>query len=132
MTETRSIVVEREIDHPPERIWRALTQPHLIAEWLMSNNFSAGVGDRFSLDASWGRVDCEVLTVEPERVLAYRWGDDDLDSVVTWTLEPTRSGTLLRLEQTGFRHDQPRYFHGARSGWPNYLDQLMLLVDRLD
>lgn len=132
MTQMRSIVIEREIAHPPARIWRALTQPHLIAEWLMSNDFSAIVGDRFSLTASWGRVDCEVVTVDPERVLAYRWGDDDLDSLVTWTLVPTPEGTLLRLEQAGFRSDQPRYFQGARAGWPNFLDRLARLLDRLD
>jgi uncharacterized protein YndB with AHSA1/START domain len=39
-TETLSVIVEREIPHPPEKIWRALTQPHLIEEWLMRTTSS--------------------------------------------------------------------------------------------
>jgi uncharacterized protein YndB with AHSA1/START domain len=61
--ETRSVVVEREIPHPPEKLWRALTQPHLIQEWLMKNDFKPTVGHRFNLRGDWGGVlDCEVLT----------------------------------------------------------------------
>ena len=55
-TETRSVVVEREIPHPPEKIWRALTQPHLIEEWLMKNDFKPAVGHRFNLRGDWGGV----------------------------------------------------------------------------
>ena len=73
-TETRSVVVEREIPYPPEKLWRALTQPHLIEEWLMKNDFSPAVGHRFNLRGEWGGVlDCEVLTVEPNRTLSYTW-----------------------------------------------------------
>ena len=100
---TRSITVERDIPHPPEKIWRALTQPHLIEEWLMKNEFRPVVGHRFNLRAEWGVVDCEVRQVEEHRTLAYSWGDHDLKSVVTWTLIPTDTGTKLRMEQTGFR-----------------------------
>lgn len=60
-TETRSVVVEREIPFPPEKIWRALTQPHLIADWLMKNDFVPVVDHRFKLSADWGSVDCQVL-----------------------------------------------------------------------
>jgi uncharacterized protein YndB with AHSA1/START domain len=71
-TETRSVVVEREIPHPPEKIWRALTQPHLMEEWLMKNDFAPVVGHRFNLRGDWGGVlDCEVLAVEPNRTLSY-------------------------------------------------------------
>jgi uncharacterized protein YndB with AHSA1/START domain len=69
-TETRAVVVEREIAHPPEKLWRALTQPHLIAEWLMQNDFKPAVGHRFNLRGDWGGVDCEVLTVEPIKTLS--------------------------------------------------------------
>ena len=73
-TETRSVVVEREIPYPPEKIWRALTQPHLIEEWLMKNDFKPAVGHRFNLRGEWGGVlDCEVLAVEPNRTLSYTW-----------------------------------------------------------
>src|SRR5271154_921508 len=96
-TETRSVVVEREIPFPPEKIWRALTQPHLIEEWLMKNDFKPFVGHRFNLRAEpnphWnGVVDCEVLVVEPNKALSYTWGPSGGEAangvkwVVTWTL----------------------------------------------
>ena len=73
-TETRSVVVERDIAHPPEKLWRALTQPHLIEEWLMKNDFVPQVGHRFNLRGEWGGVlDCQVLTLEANRVLSYTW-----------------------------------------------------------
>src|SRR5690348_11367052 len=112
-TDTRSVIVEREFAHPPEKIWRALTQPHLIEEWLMKNDFVPVVGSRFNLRGDWGGVlDCEVLEVEQNRTLSYTWNfahDDPayaIKSVVTFTLTPTRTGTHLRVEQVGFRPDQ--------------------------
>ena len=135
--ETLSVVVERDIPHPPEKIWRALTQPHLIEEWLMKNDFKPVVGHRFDLRADWGAVDCEVVTVEPNKALSYTWNvarDDmaGLTSVVTWTLTPTSTGTHLRMEQSGFRPDQPRYFQGAKYGWQKFLADLEQVVARID
>ena len=92
-TETLSVVVEREIPFPPEKIWRALTQPHLIEEWLMKNDFKPVVDHRFNLRADWGAVDCQVLAVEPNKTLSYTWAAYGLESVVTWTLTPTSTGT---------------------------------------
>jgi uncharacterized protein YndB with AHSA1/START domain len=137
-TETRSVVVEREMPYPPEKIWRALTQPHLLEEWLMKNEFSPVVGHRFNLRADWGAVDCEVLEVEPHKALSYTWnvtrGDaaNDLTSVVTWTLTPTSTGTRLRMEQSGFRRDQPQYYGGARIGWPQFFANLEQVLARID
>ena len=128
---TQSVLVEREIAHPPEKIWRALTQPHLIAEWLMKNDFQPVVGHHFDFSAEWGSVSCEVLEIEAPRSLSYSWGDHELKTGVTWTLAPAGAGTLLRMEQTGFRPDQPRYFHGARSGWPRFLAALEELLARM-
>ena len=122
--ETLSVVVEREIPHPPEKIWRALTEPHLIEEWLMKNEFKPVVGHRFNLSAEWGSVACQVLAVEPNKTLSYTWGDDVLKSVVTWTLTPKGTGTNLRMEQSGFPPDQPRYYGGAKAGWPRFLANL--------
>ena len=130
-TALRSVVVEREMPFPPEKLWRALTQPHLIAEWLMKNDFAAVVGHRFHLSGEWGGVlDCEVLAIEPNRELSYSWdfAHDDaayaLKSVVTFTLTPTSTGTRLRMEQSGFRPDQKQAFGGAHAGWQKFFAKL--------
>jgi len=136
-TETRSVVVEREIPHPPEKIWRALTQSHLIDEWLMKNDFEPVVSHRFNLRADWGAVECQVLEVEPNKTLSYTWNAtqagavNDLKSVVTWTLTPTSTGTRLRMEQSGFRSDQPRYYGGAKAGWPQLFANLEQVLARI-
>ena len=129
---TRTVIVERDIGHPPEKIWRALTQPHLIEAWLMKNAFAPVVGHRFDLSADWGKVDCEVLEVEPNRTLAYSWVSQGLDSVVTWTLTPLATGTRLRMEQTGFQPDQLQAYHGAKAGWPRFFKALEQVVAQLD
>ena len=131
-TETRSVIVEREIPHPPEKIWRALTQPHLIEEWLMKNDFKPVVGQDFKLRADWGAVDCQVRTVEPNKMLSYTWAAYGLDSVVTWTLTPAGTGTHLRMEQAGFRTDQQQAFHGARHGWQQFFANLEQVLARTE
>lgn len=129
--ETKTVVIEREFAFPLERLWRALTQPHLIEEWLMKNDFTPRVGHKFKLKGEWGGVlDCEVLTVEPNKTLAYTWNFDHQDpayglqSVVTFTLTPTATGTHLRMEQSGFRPDQKQAFGGAIQGWNAFFDKL--------
>jgi uncharacterized protein YndB with AHSA1/START domain len=136
---TRSVIVEREFPHPPEKLWRALTQSHLLEAWLMKNDFLPVVGHRFSLHGEWGGVlDCEVLTLEPHRELSYSWtfAHDDatynLNSTVTMTLTPTGTGTHLRMEQTGFRPDQKLAYGGARQGWQTFFTTLETLLERLD
>ncbi|HYI39919.1 MAG TPA: SRPBCC domain-containing protein [Allosphingosinicella sp.] len=135
--EIRKMVVEREFPHPPAKLWRALTQPHLIGEWLMKNDFAPVVGHRFNLTGDWGGVlDCEVLEIEPEETLSYTWNfahNDpafDLRSVVTFSLAPAGDGTRLRVEQTGFRPEQRQAFGGARVGWEKFLGKLEQLLDR--
>lgn len=137
--ETRSVVVERELAHPPEKIWRALTRPDLIEQWLMKNDFDPIVGRRFNLRGDWGGVlDCEVLVVEPYKTLSYTWNfahDDpafDLESIVTFTLVPVHGGTLLRMEQSGFRRDQKQALAGAGAGWREFLAKLEQVLARLD
>lgn len=131
-TETLDIAIERDIPFPAEKIWRALTQPHLLEEWLMKTDFKPVQDHRFSFSAEWGAVECQVLEIEPQKTLSYTWGDHNLKSVVTWTLTPTATGTRLRMEQTGFRPDQPRYYQGAQAGWPRFLAALEELLARLD
>ncbi|THV21326.1 SRPBCC family protein [Peteryoungia ipomoeae] len=126
-----TVTVERHFRHAPEKLWRALTQPELIADWLMQNAFSPEPGHAFTLVADWGTVDCEVQVVEPNTRLAYSWNSGALRSLVTWTLTPSGSGTLLRMEQTGFRRDQPQFYGGAKLGWPRYFDGLEALLDRI-
>ena len=131
-TETRSVVVERDLAHPPEKIWRALTQPHLIEEWLMKSDFKPVVGHRFDFRADWGSVDCRVLAVEPNKTLSYTWDTKDLRSVVTWSLTPKGAGTLLRMEQSGFQPHQQQYYRGAENGWPQFFANLEQLLARMD
>jgi uncharacterized protein YndB with AHSA1/START domain len=136
-TETRSVVVERQFPYPPEKIWRALTQPHLIEEWLMANDFEPVVGHSFNLRRNPQPdvnivVDCQVLIVEPNKTLSYTWEAYGLESVVTWTVTATSTGTHLRMEQSGFRRDQPQAYGGARGGWQKFFAELERVLARMD
>ena len=136
-TDTRSVVVEREIAFPPEKIWRALTQPHLLEEWLMQNDFKPVAGHRFKLSREPKPdrrvvIDCQVLEVEPHRTLTYSWQAYGLESVVTWTLTPTGSGTHLRMEQSGFRPDQQQAYQGAKAGWRQFFAGLERVLQKPD
>lgn|SRR5690242_20941748 len=130
-TGTQSVIIEREVAYPPEKVWRALTQPLLIEEWLMKNDFRAVVDHRFRFSADWGAVDCQVLEVETNRTLSYTWAAYGLESVVTWTLTPTSKGTSLRMEQSGFRADQRQAYAGAQTGWPRFLASLEQVLAKL-
>ena len=115
-TEARSVVLEREIPYPPEKIWRALTQPHLIEEWLMKNDFKPVVGHSFNLRADWGVVGCQVMAVEPDKTLSYTWGAYGLESVVTWTFCRTKPPVCSTFQMfsvcqsTIKSHDPPPVF----------------------
>jgi uncharacterized protein YndB with AHSA1/START domain len=128
----RSVVVEREMPHPPEKIWRALTESPLIGEWLMKNDFKPVVDHRFTLRADWGAVDGQVLAVEPNKMLSYTWAAYGLESVVTWTLTPTTTGTHLRMEQSGFRPDQEQAYQGAKGGWQQFFAALEQVLARIN
>jgi uncharacterized protein YndB with AHSA1/START domain len=135
--ETRSVVVEREFPHPPERIWRALTQPRLIEEWLMKNDFKPVVGHHFNLrrdptpDVSVV-IDCQVQEIEPNRTLSYTWEAFGLESVVTFTLTATNTGTRLRMEQAGFRPDQQQALKGATASWHGFLAALDAVLAKME
>lgn len=138
-TERLSVVVEREFPFPPEKLWRALTQPHLIEEWLMKNDFKPTVGHEFKLRGDWGGIlDCKVLTLEQNKSLSYTWDFAHADpaygmqSVVTFTLTPTGAGTHLRMEQKGFRPDQKQAFGGAKAGWNQFFAKLEQTVAKVD
>lgn len=130
--EVLTVVVERDLSHPPEKVWRALTQPHLIAAWLMQNDFKPALGHRFNLRAEWGTLDCKVLAIEPCKVLSYAWDGLGLESVVTWTLTPAGRGTHLRMEQTGFKPEQKQAYQGAKFGWPRFFDSMEKVLETAD
>jgi uncharacterized protein YndB with AHSA1/START domain len=123
-TETLSVVIEREIKYPPEKIWRALTQPHLLEDWLMKNDSKPVVDHRFKFSADWGSVDCQVREVELHKMLSYTWAAHGLESIVTWILTPSSAGTVLRMEQTGFRPEQQQAYQGAKFGWQKFFAAL--------
>ena len=131
-TETLSVIVEREVPFPPEKIWRALTQPHLIKQWLIKNDFKPVVDHHFNLRAEWGVRDCQVLAVEPNKTLSYTWAAYGLESVVTWTLTPTSTGTHLRMEHSGFPPDQQQFYQGAKGGWQQFFAALEQVLARID
>jgi len=131
-SETLSVVVERDVAHPPEKVWRALTQPNLIEEWLMKNDFKPVVDHRFKLSADWGAVDGRVLAVEPNKTLSYTWEAYGLESVVTWTLTPTSTGTHVHMLQSGFRPDQQQAYHGAKAGWQQFFGSLEQVLARTE
>lgn len=131
---TKSIVVERLMAHPPEKVWRALTSSHLIEDWLMRNDFRPVIGHRFQFRAApvpgWsGVTNCEVLEVDEPHRLAYSWGDGSesdsgLKTVVTWTLTARDGGTHVRMEHSGFRPQDERGYKGMGGGWPRILQRL--------
>lgn len=98
----------------------------------MKNDFKPVVGHRFDLSADWGAVGCQVLAVESNKTLSYTWGAHGLESVVTWNLTPTATGTFLRMEQSGFRPDQEQAYHGAKAGWPRFLANLDQVLAQMD
>jgi uncharacterized protein YndB with AHSA1/START domain len=134
---SRSLVIEREVSHSPEKIWRALTEGSLIDEWLMKNDFQPVVGHRFNFRSTpvpgWnGVIDCEVLVVEPNSRLSYSWGTMGMESVVAWTLTPTKGGTHVRMEQTGFRSEEDAAYKGASWGWTKFIGNLERVAGGLD
>ncbi len=129
-TDTLTVTIERDMPHPPDKIWRALTQQQLLQEWLMNNDFQPVVGHHFSFRGDWGAVDCQVLAVEPNKSLSYTWSAMGLDSVVTYTLTPSGAGTHLRVEQSGFRPEMKQAFGGAKAGWQAFLKNLDQLLAR--
>lgn len=98
----------------------------------MKNDFKPVVDHRFNLRADWGAIDCRVLTVKPNEALAYTWVAYGVETVVTWTLTPTGAGTILRMEQSGFRPDQQQAFQGATGGWQRFMDSLESALGRTD
>ena len=136
--EARSIALEYDLPHPPVKVWRALTDPKLLATWLMANDMRPLVGHSFTFTSEptpwWdGIVRCEVLEMELHKRLRYSWRSgpesSPLDTVVTWTLTPTPSGgTRLALEHSGFGPGNAFAFDGARKGWERMVGEGLIAV----
>ncbi len=134
---TRTLVIERVFPHPPEKVWRALTESPLVAQWLLKNDFEPTVGHRFQFRSEpvpqWnGIIDSEVLIVEPLKRLSYSWSALGLGSVVLFTLAPAEGGTHVRMEHSGFRADQEAAYKGANYGWQKFLGTLEKVVAGLE
>jgi uncharacterized protein YndB with AHSA1/START domain len=134
--QTRSLVIEKEMPHPPEKIWRALTEASLIEAWLMSNDFQPVVGRKFTLrttpQPNWsGIIDCEVLAIETNSRLSYTWSSMGLKTVVDWTLTPAKTGTRVRMEQSGFRSETDANYKGASYGWQKFVGGLERVAGEL-
>lgn len=121
------------IDHPPSRVWQALTDAKLHAKWWAAGDVQPIVGHRFKLEMGpWGSQPCEVIAVEPERLLSYTFAPGTLDTTITWRLEPEASGTRLHFEQSGFDLESPlgkMAFEGMGQGWPRILERIAPALD---
>ena len=131
-----TLVVERIFPHPPAKLWRALTESTLLAQWMLNNDFEPEVGRRFQFRAepkpNWnGIVDCEVLIVEPLRSLSYTWGVGDMHWVILWTLTPEENGTHVRMEQSGFSTEQKANYQGAKWGWQKFFSSLEHILEQV-
>ena len=124
-SQTEAISFVFDLHHSPQKVWRALTDPVLLAEWLLpvvDLDLALAPGAAFTLKTQpypgWdGTVNCRFVEIEAQRKLSYTWGVPFLDTVVTFTLTPTASGTRLSLVQSGFKPEQKQEFGGARYGW---------------
>jgi uncharacterized protein YndB with AHSA1/START domain len=136
-SQVESIAFEFDLPHPPEKVWRALTEPALLAEWLLpvfDLELEPGAAFLFKTQAypGWdGTVNCQFIEIEPHRKLSYSWNVPFLETVVTFTLTPTASGTRLSLVQSGFKPEQKRESGGARYGWKMMGEKLVDLLARI-
>ena len=135
--QTEAISFEFDLHHPPEKVWRALTDPTLLTEWLLPVvGFKLEPGTAFTFQTQaypgWdGTVKCRMLEIEARSKISYAWSVPFLDTVVTFTLTPTKTGTRLSLVQSGFKKDQKQEFGGARYGWKMMGEKLVDLLARI-
>jgi uncharacterized protein YndB with AHSA1/START domain len=131
-----ALAFEFDFRHPPEKVWRALTEPALLAEWLLpviGLKLERGAAFTFKTEpvGGWdGVVHCRMADIEPHRKISYNWDVGEMATVVTFTLTPTASGTHLTLVHSGFKPDQKKNFGGARYGWKMMGGKLVDLLGR--
>ena len=136
-SQVETISFDFDLHHSPEKVWRALTDPALLTQWLLpviGLELQPGAEFMFKTQPypGWdGTVNCRFVEIEPQRKLSYTWTVPFLDTVVTFTLTPTASGTRLSLVQSGFKADQKRESGGARYGWKMMGEKLVDLLGRI-
>jgi uncharacterized protein YndB with AHSA1/START domain len=136
-SQTESISFEFDLHHSPQKVWRALTDPVLLAEWLLPVvNHKLEPGAAFTFKAppqpGWdGVVNCRMREIEAQRKLSWEWVVGDIDTVVTFALTPTAEGTRLSLVQSGFKPHQKQNFAGAKYGWKMMGGKLIDLLARV-
>ena len=134
MSPENAIRLEHFYAHAPASVWRAITDPELHAQWWAPGDIRAEEGHTFELDMGpWGKQPCEVLEVQHERLLRYRFGTGTLDTIITFELTAEAGGTRLRFTQEGFDLASPlgrSALDGMKSGWPGVLEGLGKLLDR--
>lgn len=134
--QTEALSFEFDLNHPPEKVWRALTIPELLSEWLLPVvNHKLEKGAEFTFKAppqpGWdGVVSCRFREIEQHKKLSWSWVVGDIDTVVTFTLTPTAKGTRLHLVQSGFKAHQKQNWGGARYGWNMMGGKLVTLLER--
>lgn len=128
MTQPAKIQLDQYLPHPPAEVWRVLTTPELHARWWAPGDVRPIVGHRFTLDmGKWGQQRCEVIAVEPQRLLSYRFGTASIDTTLSFRLTPEGQGTRLAFVQEGFDLDSPlsrQAFEGMKPGWPRVLERI--------
>jgi uncharacterized protein YndB with AHSA1/START domain len=136
--QTEAVTFELDFKHSPKKVWRALTDPDLLTQWLLPvANLELKQGASFTFQAApqpgWdGHVNCQLLEIEAQKKLSYTWRVGDIDTVVTFTVTPTEAGTHLSIVQTGFKPHQKQNFGGARYGWRMMADKLIDVVTQLE
>ena len=128
MTEFDTITCEKFLPHAPAVVWNALTDPEIHARWWAAGDIKPVPGHRFTLDMGrFGSQPCEVIEVDEQRLLSYRFAEGSLDTTITWTLHPEGKGTRLVLTHAGFDLDSPmgrQAYDGMGKGWPGLLNRL--------
>jgi uncharacterized protein YndB with AHSA1/START domain len=136
-SQSESLSFEFDLQHAPEKVWRALTDPVLLTEWLLpvvDLQLEPGAAFTFKTQPQpgWdGTVDCRFVEIEAHRKLSWKWVAGEIDTVVTFTLTPAASGTRLSVVHSGFRPDQKQNFAGARYGWKMMGGKLVDLLARI-
>ncbi len=133
--DTHSVVIEKTFPHPPEKLWRAMTDSTLLTQWLLRNDFQPEIGREFKFQnepvTGWdGVIDCKVLVIERPIRISYSWRAFGLDSTVEFTLTSVEGGTRLRMEHSGFRSDQGAAYQGAHHGWQKFLSNLEQVLNK--